>query len=268
MSEKSSPKRTSKPIEVEVPGTPEQVWQAIATGPGISAWLFPTDVEERPGGAVTFHMAPGMESSGTITTWDPPRCIAYEEPNWSEGAPPLGTEFVIEARAGGTCVVRLVHSLFTDSDQWDKEFDGFEKGWRGFFQVLRLYLARFPGRRALPLRVMQSAAGSEADVWNQLARALEFSDLKRGDRWTTSGLTPPTLTGTVEYAGEGSEREMLVALSEPGPGIALVGVGSWNDQVFASMSIYLYSEDAALAREVESAWQAWMAGLFGERGAA
>ncbi len=27
--------------EVEVPGTPEEVWQAIATGPGVSAWFVP-----------------------------------------------------------------------------------------------------------------------------------------------------------------------------------------------------------------------------------
>ena len=31
--------RHSVQVEVEVPGTPEEVWQAIATGPGISAWF-------------------------------------------------------------------------------------------------------------------------------------------------------------------------------------------------------------------------------------
>ena len=39
--------------EVEVPGTPEEVWRAIATGPGISSWFVPTQVEERVGGKVT-----------------------------------------------------------------------------------------------------------------------------------------------------------------------------------------------------------------------
>ena len=34
-------------FEVEVPGTPEQVWEAIATGPGISAWFMPADVDRR-----------------------------------------------------------------------------------------------------------------------------------------------------------------------------------------------------------------------------
>ena len=31
--------RRSVQIEIEVPGTPEEVWQAIATGPGISSWF-------------------------------------------------------------------------------------------------------------------------------------------------------------------------------------------------------------------------------------
>ena len=29
-------------LEVEVPGTPEQVWDAIATGPGIDSWFMGT----------------------------------------------------------------------------------------------------------------------------------------------------------------------------------------------------------------------------------
>jgi uncharacterized protein YndB with AHSA1/START domain len=29
-------------VEVEVPGTPEEVWEAIATGAGISSWFVPT----------------------------------------------------------------------------------------------------------------------------------------------------------------------------------------------------------------------------------
>lgn len=38
-------------FSVEVPGTPEQVWQAIATAKGMSAWFLPTEMEERKGPA-------------------------------------------------------------------------------------------------------------------------------------------------------------------------------------------------------------------------
>ena len=47
---KESSGRRSVQVEVEVPGTPEEVWKAISTGPGISAWFVPTKVEERLGG--------------------------------------------------------------------------------------------------------------------------------------------------------------------------------------------------------------------------
>ena len=32
-------------IETIVPGTPEQVWQAIATGPGVAAWYVKAQIE-------------------------------------------------------------------------------------------------------------------------------------------------------------------------------------------------------------------------------
>ena len=59
-------------VEVEVPGTPEEVWKAIATGPGISSWFVPTEFEERDGKpvAVTLNFGPGMESRSVVTTWD------------------------------------------------------------------------------------------------------------------------------------------------------------------------------------------------------
>ena len=60
--------RRSVEAEVEVPGTPEEVWQAIATGPGISSWFVPTDgrraCRRRRRSA---NFGPGMESVSTIT---------------------------------------------------------------------------------------------------------------------------------------------------------------------------------------------------------
>src|SRR5690606_5945956 len=98
-------------LTFELPGTPEQVWQAIATGAGVRSWFLPTDIEERPGGAVITHMG-DTSSPGRITAWEPNRRFAYEEPEWpslagQDGATvtPLASEFVIEAQSGGTCVL-------------------------------------------------------------------------------------------------------------------------------------------------------------------
>ena len=54
-------------FSVEVPGTPEQVWQAIATAKGMSAWFAPTEMEEREGGSLHFTMGPEMGSDGQVT---------------------------------------------------------------------------------------------------------------------------------------------------------------------------------------------------------
>jgi hypothetical protein len=58
--------------EVQVPGTPEEVWQAIATGPGISSWFVRTEVEKGSDGVpvkVRSHFGPGtsMDSLATVT---------------------------------------------------------------------------------------------------------------------------------------------------------------------------------------------------------
>src|SRR6266511_1117751 len=69
-------------FSVEVPGTPEQVWQAIATAKGMSDWFLPTEMEEREGGSLHFTMGPEMGSDGQVTDWDPPRRIVYQE-DWA-----------------------------------------------------------------------------------------------------------------------------------------------------------------------------------------
>jgi uncharacterized protein YndB with AHSA1/START domain len=56
-------------IEGEVPGTPEEVWQAIATGSGISSWFVPTEFEDKDGTpiAVTMQFGPGMKPRAVVT---------------------------------------------------------------------------------------------------------------------------------------------------------------------------------------------------------
>src|SRR5204862_3441410 len=96
--------RHSVEVETEVPGTPEEVWQAIATGPGISSWFVPTRSEERAGGEVVSTFGPGMDSPSTITSWEALRRFVAEGSMGGPGSPTVATEWSVEARAGGTCV--------------------------------------------------------------------------------------------------------------------------------------------------------------------
>src|SRR5262245_34790056 len=107
--------RRSVEAEVEVPGTPEEVWKAIATGPGISSWFVPSTVEERVGGAACASFGPGMDSVGIVKAWDPPRRYMVETTEDPKQGP-VATEWIVETHAGGTCVVRVVHRWFASTD--------------------------------------------------------------------------------------------------------------------------------------------------------
>src|SRR5260221_9027960 len=127
--------RRSVQVEVEVPGTPEEVWQAIATGPGVSSWFVPTEFEESDGRpvAVKSNFGPGMMARSSMTTWDPPRMFAAQGEGWG-GSPPMATEWSVEARAGGVCLVRLVNSLFASTDDCANHLEPPERGWPAFFR--------------------------------------------------------------------------------------------------------------------------------------
>ena len=51
-------------MEFIAPGTPEDVWEAMATGPGNAAWFIRATIEERVGGAIAFDFGPDMKSTG------------------------------------------------------------------------------------------------------------------------------------------------------------------------------------------------------------
>src|SRR5262249_16901269 len=177
--------------EVEVPGTPEEVWQAIATGPGISSWFVPTEVQERDGGAIAASFGPGMDSASTITAWDPPRRFSAESADLGPNAPALATEWIVEARSGGTCVVRVVHSWFASTDDWDNQIEGFEYGWPAFFSILRLYLSHFRGLPCSAFQLMGAAPAPTPEAWAALTGALGLAGAAVGQRGNTPPGPPP-----------------------------------------------------------------------------
>ena len=110
-----SDRRLEKRVDLDA--TPEQVWEAIATGPGISAWFVPHEVEPRLGGALSQRFGEGYSDTGRITAWEPGTRFAYraaERP--PEGSADYAFEFLVEAREGGGAVLRFVQSGFLDSE--------------------------------------------------------------------------------------------------------------------------------------------------------
>ena len=143
-------------VAYEVTATPDQVWDAIATAEGISAWMVPTTLDPRVGGEVSFDFG-DTQSGGVVTDYTPVRRFAYEEPwpmtdemrEWVGAVAepptdediavvgPIATEFLVEAESGGSCVLRIVTSAYGRGADWEKEFFAeMVAGWKPMLDAL------------------------------------------------------------------------------------------------------------------------------------
>jgi uncharacterized protein YndB with AHSA1/START domain len=258
--------RRSVAVEVEVPGTPEEVWKAIASGPGVSAWFVPTRFETgtqpKPTSVIS-DFGPGIgESAATVTSWDPPRRFSAEN-SWFPGSPVIATEWTVEAKAGGTCIVRVVHSLFADNDDWDNQLIGTESGWPAFFRVLKIYLSHFRGQSSALIQVAGMAQGDQAEVWQQFTRKLGLASAAPEGRVRARAEGLPALSGVVEPVSSGEHHKLMLRTEEPCPGVAIFGVYNCGGPIMPMVSYYMYGKDSlVIAKRDEPKWQAWIGKHF------
>jgi uncharacterized protein YndB with AHSA1/START domain len=258
--------RRSVRVEVEVPGTPEQVWQAIATGPGISAWFVTTRVDGRKGGEIVSDFGGGMTSTAKITAWEPPFRFAATDPGWAPGMPPVATEWTVTTKGPPTmraCIVRVVHSLFASTDDWDKQLEGTETGWASFFRVLRRYLQQFAGQPSALVQATAMTNEPVAKAWASLAAALQRGGPKPGQPLSLALAPGVVLGGKVERIDDlGHGNNLQVLLDTPAPGTLLVGAYECGGTM-VSASAYFYgprAEQAATATRPH--FSSWIAARF------
>jgi hypothetical protein len=176
-------------------------------------------------------------------------------------APPLATELFVEARSGGTCVVRLVHSLFATSDEWDDQLEGFESGWPPFFQILQINLSYFRGQECSAIRVTGDASGSQLkEAWEALTASLGLGGAIKGQRRSAPHSGVPPYAGTIERIDDGQHnRDLILRLDEPAPGVALLGIYACGGPVQVSVSLYLFGDRApTVAAKPQTLWNTWM----------
>jgi uncharacterized protein YndB with AHSA1/START domain len=251
--------RRSISVEVEVPGTPEEVWDAIATGPGISKWFVPAQVETHVGGKMVLNFGPGMDSVAEVTAWDAPRSFSATSDGLGPNAPEMATEWTVEARAGGTCTVRVVHSLFAETDEWDKQLGDVESGWPSFFVVLRMYLSQYRGQPGAHFQVMAPVAGTAIEGWRALMGKLGLPSLAAGAKIQSPAGTVP-LTGVLEKVGpESHPNQAIVRLDEPAPGAAVLSTCGMGEHAFFVGSFYFFGPKATEGLKAERDWQEWLA---------
>ena len=187
--------------EAEVPAEPEQVWEAIATGPGMDSWFMGSnEVEPGPGGLVRTHTKRGPLDS-TVTRWDPLKLLEHRSAAEPDGRF-IAYEFLVEGRDGGSTVLRLATSGFLPGDDWEGEFEAMGQGIALFFRTLVEYLTHFPGRTARPLTLFAQPGVHWPDARARLLQELGLSAPGRSGatvRPASPGFPLPG-TGTVYHA--------------------------------------------------------------------
>jgi hypothetical protein len=204
-----------------------------------------------------------MVSEASITEWDPPRRLVAEDKTWLQGGPPVATEWTVEAQRGGTCIVRVVHSLFASTDDWDAQLEGTESGWPGYFRVLRYYLEHHAGAPATSFVLMAPAADAGPEIWNSLATALGAPNPRLGQALHIQAPGGAALAGTVRAIDHLSHGHgVMLGLEEPAPGVALASAMDCMGMRMATLQAYFYGPEADAAAAQQGQWQEWLLGLF------
>jgi uncharacterized protein YndB with AHSA1/START domain len=252
---------------VTIDASPEAVWKAITDGGELTNW-FPTEAEVKAGQGGTIRMGWGPELSGLlqIQVWEPGRHLRTtwmepEEPAESTGQPTEGSAMALydrdnEARRrlavdwhleakGGKTVLRLVHSGFSTSEEWDDEYDGTNRGWNYELGSLRHYLENHAGRSRTLTWIRTPTKFSANEVWQRFmspegllregkVESLGAGDryaiqLAGGDRWEGvihNQLPPHELSGTIANLENSLFRiGFETCFAEPE---ALLWIASWD----------------------------------------
>ena len=234
--------------EAEVPASPDEVWAAIASGPGINSWFMGrSEVQPGPDGTVRTVFGEYAPELG-VTAWDPARRFAYRSGEAPDGRF-IAYEFLIEGRAGASTVLRTVTSGFLPGDDWAEEFEAMTLGGEMYLRTLVEYLSHFAGRFAVPV----TAFGPPGTAWPRdralLCRALGLpEDPKPGDQ------------ATLIWNGTGPIKGVLYFANAHTIGVRTHDALYRFLRGFAKPAIaahHLFAEDADPA-QAERAWGIWL----------
>ncbi|MFJ2188905.1 SRPBCC domain-containing protein [Kitasatospora sp. NPDC087861] len=237
-------------LETSLPASPEQVWEAIATGPGIDAWFMGRNQVDGHAGGIAAMDTGGHRQEALITAYEPGKRFATRTPPAEDGRF-MAFEYLIEGRDAGSTVLRIVHSGLL-GDDWQDEYDALRRGWPFHLGTLRQYLAHFPGRTAVPVfAAVPTGPRPAQDVRAALALGLSLpTPVALGARAHAEPAGLPPLDGEVVWADD--ERFEIrtadaIYTFHHGPGIVLT-------------FHHLFGADTDGA---EAAWQQWLAELLG-----
>jgi uncharacterized protein YndB with AHSA1/START domain len=238
---------------IEIDATPEQVWEAIATGPGIDSWFMGhSEIEGREGGRTSMSMGE-MTATGTVDVYEPGRRFKYTSDKNPEDGTFMAFEYLLEGREGGSTVLRFVHNGFLAGD-WEAEYDALRVGDGMYLRKLAAYLKYFADRTStFNLFAPGPQVPDAGRVWAAFKDALGLKgEVSPGDpiRVSVEGLPPAE--GFLVWA----EKGFMGARTDTGLYMLLHG---YQDTVVVEHHAYTDDVDG---EQLQNAWQGWLNSAF------
>jgi len=194
-------------LSVELDASPEDVFRAVTEGTELAKWLAPearsTAPEGGKKGSVWISWGEGMSAEHEIEIYDAPKRVRHPSGKNGETMAPLYADWLIEARDGGKATLRLVHSGFSASADWDGEFEAHARGWKLMLENLRQYFARHAHEPAVHLTFMAMPELTHTAIWKTLVGKLGISaSPKVGDPFRFTTPKGDVITGAVDHVTE------------------------------------------------------------------
>ena len=240
--------------EAEIGATPAEVWQGIASGPGIDSWFMGrSEVEPGESGTVRTDMGDfALES--TVTAWDPLKRFAHQSRPAEDGRF-IAYEFLIEGRDQGSTVLRLATSGFLPGDDWETEFDAMTKGMDMYFRTLVSYLDHFAGRTATPITTSGPRVTDWGRAWPALHSAFGLTGtVTEGDPVRAAPPGLPPIEGVVDIV-----NPQCLGIRTDDALYRFVQ-GFFQSTVIVGHHIFAPGVDA---EKTQLAWRSWLAELLG-----
>jgi hypothetical protein len=181
--------------------------------------------------------------------------LAHQSSVGADGAF-MAFEYLIEGRAGGSTVLRMVQSGVLGGD-WETEYDALNEGWDVYLHTLAQYLAHFPGRSSAVVTVIKPQAADRDKAWAVIKSELGLDgEIAVGDRvhLTIEGAAP--VEGVVDYAG----LPTFIGVRSADGLYRFIHSGPLRGNVVV-LGHHIYSADVD-RQEAQQAWQSWLDGVF------
>ena len=233
-------------IEVRVPA--DVAWRALTDPDELVRWFCEeASIEPREGGAYSISWGDGAVGRRRIEVWQPSRrlrLVTESFPPGMEPDEPLVEEWILESGRGAT-VVRLVHSGFPDSPDWDGIYDSMELGWGLFFRGLRHYVERHAGRARASRYLAGRTAAAAGATWRRVTGAeglcAEGSLPAAGERYETATADGDRLWGEVVH--HEPNRSLQLTVEPWADGLVTIAVEADGETTLVWATVATFGEE-------------------------